>query len=107
MLSIARALITDPRVLIMDEATSSLDSSAERKIQAAIGMASRGRTTIIIAHRLSTIRHADNTIVMNHGTIVESGTHDELIAKKGIYARMCEAQFKGTEEGEGEEAAYV
>jgi len=95
--AIARAIITDPKVLIMDEATSSVDSVTEKQIQRAIDNLVKDRTTIIIAHRLSTIRKANNIIVMNHGTIVESGTHDELIKKNGLYATMYRVQYEEEE----------
>ena len=92
-LAIARAVINDPPILILDEATSALDPSSEREVQHALDQASKNRTTIAIAHRLSTIRHADNIVVMNHGTIEEQGTHDELLARDhSVYARLLAAQ---------------
>jgi len=91
-ISLARALVRDPKILILDEATASLDSTSEKKIQAAIEKIAVGRTLISIAHRLSTVKNADNIIVMRHGEIVEQGTHEELIAKKGTYASMVHLQ---------------
>ncbi len=93
-LSIARALLVDPRILILDEATSSVDVETEAVIQAAIDRLVAGRTTIAIAHRLSTLRRADRIIVLDDGRIVESGTHDSLLAAGGAYARLHRAQSK-------------
>jgi subfamily B ATP-binding cassette protein MsbA len=94
-LAIARAIYRDPQILILDEATSSLDAGSEAKVQEAIERLMRGRTAVVIAHRLSTIRGADRIVVLDGGRIVESGTHDELRGKGGLYARLSEGQLAG------------
>lgn len=94
LLSFARALLADPRVLILDEATASIDTETELKIQDAMKTLLAGRTSFIIAHRLSTIRHADNIVVLDHGRIMETGNHDELMSQKGIYFGLIQAQYK-------------
>ena len=94
-LAIARVILKDPRVLILDEATSALDTSNERLVQAALQPLMAGRTTIAIAHRLSTIRQADVIFAVDGGRIVEHGTHDELLERGGLYARLYEEQFGG------------
>jgi ATP-binding cassette, subfamily B, beta-glucan exporter len=92
-LSIARALIKDPPILILDEATSSLDATTEAKVQAALDEVMKGRTTLVIAHRLATIRKATRILVFDHGRVVESGPFDELVAKGGRFAELARAQF--------------
>ncbi len=94
LLSFARALLADPRILILDEATASIDTETELKIQEALKVLLQGRTSFIVAHRLSTIRHADKIIVLDHGEIKEQGTHAELIQHGGIYNGLVEAQFR-------------
>ena len=91
-LAIARALYRDPDILILDEATSSLDTESERLVQDAINKMMANRTSIVIAHRLSTIRHADEIIVLQRGQIVERGTHDQLIATEGFYHKLVKMQ---------------
>ena len=98
LISFARALLADPRILIMDEATSSVDPYTELLIRRALEKLLKNRTSLIIAHRLSTVRNADRIIVLNEGRIVEEGTHDQLIAKKGLYARLYQMQFREPEE---------
>jgi ATP-binding cassette subfamily B multidrug efflux pump len=95
LLTIARALLADPAILILDEATSSVDTRTEMAIQQALGTLMYGRTSFVIAHRLSTIRDADLILVMNHGSIVEQGTHEELLASGGFYADLYNSQFTG------------
>jgi ATP-binding cassette subfamily B protein len=96
-ISIARALLIDPRILILDEATSSVDVETEREIQAALDNLVRGRTTIAIAHRLSTLRKADRLVVLERGRIVEVGKHPELVEAGGVYARLHQAQLELTQ----------
>jgi ATP-binding cassette subfamily B protein len=95
LLTIARAFLADPEILILDEATSSVDTRTELLIQKAMAELMKGRTSFVIAHRLSTIRDADLILVMNHGTIIEKGTHRELLEKKGFYADLYNSQFRG------------
>ena len=93
-LSIARVILKNPRILILDEATSALDSISENAIQDALETIMRGRTSIVIAHRLSTILKADSILVVKDGVIAEQGTHDELLAKGGVYRELYETQFR-------------
>ena len=93
-IAIARALLKDPAILILDEATSSLDSESERQVQQALEELMRGRTSIIIAHRLSTIREADQIVVVEEGKVVASGTHDSLMGKgEGLYHHLYQLQL--------------
>jgi ABC-type multidrug transport system fused ATPase/permease subunit len=91
-LAIARALLKDPEILILDEATSALDSKSEKAVQQALELLMKSRTSIIIAHRLSTVIHADLIVVMDKGRMVESGTHNELLEKKGMYYNLIQLQ---------------
>ena len=93
LLCIARIMLVKPPMLILDEATSSIDTRTERQIQDAFDQMMQGRTTFIVAHRLSTIQKADQILVMNHGQIIEQGRHDELLAKKGFYHHLYYSQF--------------
>jgi ATP-binding cassette subfamily B protein len=95
-IAIARAIIHNPRILILDEATSSLDTETELSIQEALKRLVKNRTTFAIAHRLSTLKNADRLLVLDHGKLVELGTHNELIEKKGIYYNLVVAQLKMT-----------
>ncbi len=101
-LAIARALLTDPPILILDEATSALDTESERLVQKAVDRLLQGRTVFVIAHRLSTITHADQILVLDRGEIVERGTHAELLARRGAYYRLYSLQF-----GDADEASMV
>jgi subfamily B ATP-binding cassette protein MsbA len=103
-LAIARAFLKDAPVLILDEATSSLDSESERHIQAALAELMQGRTTLVIAHRLSTVERADRIVAMSRGRIVEAGTHAELLARDGLYARLYRIQFDDSAEPESARA---
>ena len=94
LVSLARALLADPRILIMDEATSSIDAYTELIIQKAMDKILEGRTSIVIAHRLSTVRNADKIVVIESGRIVETGSHNELLEKGGLYKKLYEMQFK-------------
>ena len=96
-ISIARALLIDPRILIMDEATSSVDSETEKEIQKALDNLVKGRTTIAIAHRLSTLHRADRLVVLDRGVVMEEGSHDELMAREGAYFRLYEAQARNVD----------
>jgi ATP-binding cassette subfamily B multidrug efflux pump len=101
LLSFARALAHDPRVLILDEATSSVDTETEQLIQEALKVLFRGRTAIVIAHRLSTVQYVDQILVMHKGRIRERGTHQELLARRGMYWTLYELQYKDQELGRG------
>jgi ATP-binding cassette subfamily B protein len=94
LLTIARAILADPKILILDEATSSVDTRTEILIQKAMDNLMKGRTSFIIAHRLSTIRDADIILVMKDGDIIEQGNHEELLAKGGFYAKLYNSQFE-------------
>ena len=88
LISFARALVADPHIIILDEATANVDTQTEQLIQEAIGTLLKGRTAVVIAHRLSTIRNASRIVVMDQGRIVEQGNHDELVAANGLYATL-------------------
>ncbi|UXP34164.1 ABC transporter ATP-binding protein/permease [Reichenbachiella agarivorans] len=94
LISFVRAMVYDPKIIVLDEATSSVDTETEELIQSAINKIMKGRTSIVIAHRLSTIQHADKILVLDHGEIKESGTHDELLAKDSYYAQLHKMQYK-------------
>jgi ATP-binding cassette subfamily B multidrug efflux pump len=100
LLSFARALAFDPRVLILDEATSSVDTETEILIRDALRVLMAGRTTIAIAHRLSTIQDMDNILVLHRGTLREAGSHQELLAQRGIYYKLYQLQYKDQESGD-------
>ena len=95
-LSIARVFLKNPKIIILDEATSALDTETEIKIQNALDTLAKGRTTLVIAHRLSTIKNADRILVIGNEGILESGTHAELLAQNGEYAKLYQAQFQLT-----------
>ncbi len=101
LIAIARAALADPRILILDEATSSVDTRTERLIQKALGDLMKGRTSFVVAHRLSTIRNADQVLVVEDGQIVERGKHEELLAKKGAYYTLYMRQFVNQNNGDG------
>jgi ATP-binding cassette subfamily B protein len=96
-ISIARALLIDPKILILDEATSSVDSETEKEIQRALENLVKGRTTIAIAHRLSTLQKADRLVVLDRGVVVEEGGHDELMEREGAYFRLYQAQARNVD----------
>jgi len=95
LLAIARAILADPAILILDEATSSVDTRTEARIQRALLALMKGRTSLVIAHRLSTIAEADQILVIEHGALAERGRHAELLAQRGVYHRLYTSQFKG------------
>ncbi len=94
LISFARAILADPKIMVLDEATASVDTITEQKIQSAIDTVIRGRTSIVIAHRLSTIRNADIILVVADGKIVEQGRHDDLLARKGQYYKLWTRQYE-------------
>src|SRR5690606_5217163 len=94
LISFVRAMVYDPKIIVLDEATSSVDTETEELIQDAIHKMMKGRTSIVIAHRLSTIQHADKIIVMDKGEIKEEGTHEELLQRDGYYAQLHRMQYK-------------
>ena len=94
-IAIARAILKDASILVLDEATSALDSESEHVIQQSLGLLMQGKTVIAVAHRLSTIAHLDRLIVMDHGQVIEDGTHEDLLAKDGVYAKLWSMQSGG------------
>ena len=92
-ISIARAMLKNSPLLLLDEATSALDAESERMVQAALESAMKGRTTLVIAHRLATVKKADRIVVLDHGHMVEQGSHDSLVAANKVYARLAALQF--------------
>jgi ATP-binding cassette subfamily B protein len=100
LLAFARALAYDPRILVLDEATSSVDTETEAAIQSGLEQLLAGRTALIIAHRLSTVRRADRILVLHHGELRESGTHEQLLALGGIYSKLYELQYRDQETSE-------
>jgi ATP-binding cassette subfamily B multidrug efflux pump len=107
LIAIARVALTDPRILILDEATSSVDTRTERQIQRALEGLLAGRTSFVIAHRLSTIRHADQVLVLDHGEIIERGTHNQLLAANGFYYDLYMSQYRRKSEEEAGQLADV
>lgn len=111
MITIARAMVADPKILVLDEATSNVDTRTEKLIQGGLQRLMAGKTSFMIAHRLSTIRNADKILVVNGGEIVEQGAHDELMALKGFYYKLYMSQFKGkgpaSEDGEVDALGFV
>jgi ABC-type multidrug transport system fused ATPase/permease subunit len=101
-LAIARALLHDPRILILDEPTSALDARSEHLLQVALDNLTQGRTTFVIAHRLSTVQRADWIVVLDRGEIVEQGTHRDLLRRRGLYRELCDLQFSGYDAPDGE-----
>ena len=97
LMAIARAILADPKILILDEATSSVDTRTEKDIQNAMVRLMKNRTSLIIAHRLSTIRDADKIVVMDHGQVAEVGNHEQLLAQKGKYYELYMTQFTGNQ----------
>ena len=93
-MAIARAILRDAPILLLDEATSALDAQSEKLVQEALDRLSRGRTTLVIAHRLATIRAADKIVVMDRGRVVDQGSHEELLARGGLYADLYHLQFQ-------------
>jgi subfamily B ATP-binding cassette protein MsbA len=106
-LALARAILKDAPILILDEATRALDTESERLVQAALDELMRGRTTLCIAHRLSTVTHADLIVVLDEGRIVETGRHDELLRRQGWYRRLYEIQFQKAGEAGGSPTAGI
>ena len=104
-IAIARALLKDPSILILDEATSALDAQSERYVQEALANLMKGRTTLVIAHRLTTVRQADCILVLDGGEIRETGTHEELLRRGGIYSRLHDLQFSTGDDVSGENPA--
>ena len=94
LLSFARAILADPRILILDEATANIDTETEQQIQRALAKLLKGRTAFVVAHRLSTIRDADVIVVLDHGRVVQQGTHNELISRRGLYRDLIETQYR-------------
>jgi ATP-binding cassette subfamily B protein len=92
-IAIARALLKNPPLMLLDEATSALDAQSERMVQAALESAMQGRTTLVIAHRLATVQRANRIIVLDHGRLIEQGSHTDLVAQGGMYARLAALQF--------------
>jgi ATP-binding cassette subfamily B protein len=105
LLAFARAIYRDAPLLILDEATASVDSDTEARLQIALEEAVRGRSSLVIAHRLSTIRAADRIVVFHKGHVVESGTHEELIARRGVYERLYRMQFAHEQAEQAERTA--
>ena len=93
-ISIARAILKNSSIILLDEATSALDAESEHQVQQALETLMQGRTTLVIAHRLATVRNADRILVLEHGQLVEEGTHQELMERNGLYAKLADMQFR-------------